>query len=77
MMDAIKKAWHGFRKFGLFMASVVNFVLLLIVYIIGVGLTALIGKLFRKSFLDLKKNKPEWIIKKEQPLTIAEYQRPF
>lgn len=43
----------GFRNFGRMVTSIVNFVLLALVYFIGVGPTSLIAKLSKKKFLDL------------------------
>lgn len=44
----------GFRGFGLRIADAVNLLLLFPVYFIGVGITSLIGKLFRTSFLPMR-----------------------
>ncbi|NIO20671.1 MAG: hypothetical protein GTN76_08010 [Candidatus Aenigmarchaeota archaeon] len=46
-----------------FISSAVNTVLLSIVYFVGIGLTSLIGKAFRKKFLDTGKTeaKTYWI----------------
>ena len=48
---------EGFRSFGHVVVNIVNFVLLFFVYFIGVGITALVAKVFGKHFLDLKMNK--------------------
>ena len=54
-----------FRKLGSFITSIINFVLLLVVYLIGVGLTAIIAKVVGKHFLDLSfKGKTKWMDKK-------------
>ena len=47
----------GFKRFGHTFATVVNFVLLTIVYIIGVGLTSIVAKAVGKSFLNTKKRR--------------------
>ena len=47
----------GFKEFGLDITRVVNVILLTVVYFIGVGITALFAKIFRKHFLDLKFDK--------------------
>ncbi len=44
----------GASKFGYGINTLITSILLFIVYILGVGLTSLIGKLFRKKFLSLK-----------------------
>jgi hypothetical protein len=48
---------EGFKEFGENVALIVNSLLLSVVYIIGVGLTSLVSKLFKKSFLDMKQSK--------------------
>lgn len=47
--------YNGFKEFSKVIITTVNFILLSIVYILGVGLTSLIAKFFNKHFLDLKK----------------------
>ena len=48
----------GFQSFGHSVTCVVNFVLLSIVYMFGVGPTAILSKLKRKKFLDMEKPDP-------------------
>jgi hypothetical protein len=43
---------EGFAQFGKYIASVVNTILLIVVYIFGVGISAVIAKLVGKSFLE-------------------------
>lgn len=45
---------EGFSKVGLGVSNIVNFFLLLLVYLVGIGVPAIIAKLMRKRFLDLK-----------------------
>tara|TARA_Y100000310_G_C20461610_1_gene705641 strand:+ start:484 stop:714 length:231 start_codon:yes stop_codon:yes gene_type:complete len=47
----------GLNNFGKTIAIIVNSLLLLIVYFIGVGLTSTFGKLLGKSFLEVKISK--------------------
>jgi len=63
----IKQFFKGFKNgmelFGSTIASIVNSVLLLIVYLVAVGITWFFAKLFRKHFLNLKlskKSKTYW-----------------
>ena len=57
----LKSYARGFQTFGLHVSTVVNFVLLLIVYFVGIGLTSLFGKAARKKFLDLNpESKTYW-----------------
>jgi hypothetical protein len=48
---------NGMRDFGENIIIIVNSLLLLIAYIIGVGISALFSKIFKKKFLDLKPDK--------------------
>lgn len=51
---------NGMKEFGLLLAIIVNTALLAIVYIVGVGLTSIIAKSFKKDFLPLEKKKTYW-----------------
>ena len=53
---------EGQRAFGEDIAQIVNFILLTIVYFIGVGLTSLIANIVGKHFLELNidKNKKSY-----------------
>ena len=70
---------HGFQEFGHIITNIVNFILLFIVYFIGVGLTSMIAKISGKHFLKLKKEnrKSNWRIKKIGKQPIEEYYRQF
>jgi len=48
---------RGMHEFGQTLATLVNTILLFIVYIIGVGITALWAKITKKKFLTLKPQK--------------------
>ncbi|MDO8509357.1 MAG: hypothetical protein Q7S27_06780 [Nanoarchaeota archaeon] len=70
----------GQKDFGEDIARLVNSALLTVVYLLGVGLTSVIGRLFRKSFLDLKpdKNKKSyWEDLELNNKNIEEYYRQF
>ena len=45
---------NGFKEFGSYITNFINFILLSIVYFTVIGLTSIIGKLFRKRFLPIK-----------------------
>ena len=51
-----------FKSIGKIIVIIINSILLTIVYFIGVGLTSIIAKIFKKNFLDLKisKKKTYW-----------------
>ena len=48
---------QGFQDFGHFVTTIINSILLTVVYFIAVGLTSIIAKIFKKEFLDIKKKK--------------------
>ena len=48
------------KDFGEGISIVVNSVLLLIVYIIGIGITSIIARITGKDFLDKKKENSYW-----------------
>jgi len=50
----VKGLKTGFRTFGFKVTNVINFVLLFLVYFIGVGITSLAAKIAKKKFLNLK-----------------------
>lgn len=60
-MNTTRKFLKGFgqgaRNFGQNLGAIINTVLLLIVYIIGVGVTSIVAKLFRKRFLETRLSK--------------------
>lgn len=45
---------QGFKNFGYNISIIINSILLLAVYLIGVGITAIFAKIFRKKFLDME-----------------------
>jgi cytochrome c biogenesis protein CcdA len=57
----MKKFFSGFKKgfelFGSNITCLVNTVLLTAVYIVGVGLTFLVSRIFKKRFLETKVDK--------------------
>jgi len=66
-MRLLKQFFNGFKRgsidFGYNLAQIINLILLSIVYFVGVGITSMIAKLFRKRFLDTKvsaKRKTYW-----------------
>jgi len=44
---------NNFERFGKFMASIFNFIFLIPVYFVGVGIVSVIGKINGKEFLNL------------------------
>ena len=70
---------EGFQKFGHSIGNIVNFITLFFVYFIFLGLTAIIAKMFNKSFLELKikRKKSYWIDEKIEKKPIEEYFKQF
>ncbi len=58
-MIILSKIKKSVETFGLFVASIFNFIFLLPVYFIGVGVTSLFVKLTEKDVLFLKKTEQE------------------
>jgi len=56
-MEFLKDLKKGQKQFGGDISQVINFILLTIVYFVGVGLTSIFAKLFGKHFLELKIDK--------------------
>ena len=79
----LKKIWHTVKSvlepIGKAISSIVNFVLLLIVYVLGIGPVSCIAKLFGKHFLDLKNTnkKSNWHEHKVTKQPVETYYRTF
>ena len=56
----------GLKSFSNIITNIINFFLLSIVYIIGVGLTSILSKIFKKHFLELKKTRSKTYWKKNK-----------
>ncbi|NTV23202.1 MAG: hypothetical protein HGA85_02385 [Nanoarchaeota archaeon] len=48
---------EGFKMFGENIATIVNSILLLVVYFVAVGPTAIVARIAKKQFLDIEKKK--------------------
>lgn len=77
-MGIFKKLKQGFLFIGETVQKVINFILLFLVYFIGVGITSLIGKLSRKSFLFIFGDKNSyWDVNKIRKESMEESKRLF
>jgi hypothetical protein len=83
-MNFFNQFFKGFKKgmhlFGQNIAIIINSVLLLLVYFLGVGITSIIAKIFDKHFLETKlSNKREtyWSNLNLKKKNIGEYYRQF
>ena len=68
------------KNFGENISIIVNSILLSFVYFVGVGLTSIFAKIFKKSFLELKTEKENETYWSELNLTknsMEEYYRQF
>lgn len=69
---------QGMREFTESVSGFINAILLFVVYLIGVGLTALVAKLFRKHFLDLRRSSSASYYLPKKPITTKDdYYRQF
>ena len=82
-MREIKQLIKGFKKgmgnFGQNIALIINTILLTFVYLIGVGLTSIVAKIFRKHFLEIRMSNKEtyWNDLNLKKRPIEEYYRQF
>jgi len=69
----------GMRNFGQSIALIINTLLLFFVYVIGVGITSIIAKIFGKHFLETKLSKKDsyWCYLNLKKKPIEEYYRQF
>ena len=69
----------GMKNFGENIALIINTILLFFVYLIGVGLTSIVAKIFGKHFLEMKLSKKDtyWNNLKLKKKPIKEYYRQF
>lgn len=79
----IKKIWNFVKAvlepISKFMSNVVNFILLLLVYFIGIAIVAIPAKLFRKHFLEIKRQnrKSNWHEHRLEKQPLEKYYRTF
>lgn len=83
-MKKMKEFFNGFREgmknFGHNISIIINSILLLIVYILGVGITSVFAKIFGKHFLEKKiqrKKETYWSELNLKKKPIEEYYRQF
>ena len=81
-MKKLKQFFNGFQKgmecFSDNISTIINFLLLSIVYLIGVGLNSIVAKLFSKHFLNMKKKKDSyWLDLNLKKKPNDEYYRQF
>ncbi len=76
-----KGFYAGMKKFGSNIVNIINFVLLIPVYIIGIGLSAIIAKIMGKKFLNMKKFdkkiKTYWLDKEKKKSNLEDSYKQF
>jgi len=79
ILEILSKIKKAVEKFGLFIASISNFIFLLPVYFIGVGITSIFVKVGGKDILFLKKiaEKSYWKEYNLKTQKKEDYQRMF
>jgi hypothetical protein len=77
-MNIFKIIFNGLKWISNILTLIINFILLSIVYFIGVGITSLIAKLFGKIFIKTKNKKSSyWIDLKLKTKNEDSYYRQF
>ncbi|MBI2564877.1 hypothetical protein HYV79_02705 [Candidatus Woesearchaeota archaeon] len=80
MMRGLKALHKALKKFSLAVQTVINIILLTVVYFISIGLTSLIAKrIFKKTFLAINKESRDsyWINEQSTTKQKNEYYRLF
>lgn len=80
MKEFLKNFKKGMNEFSYNIIITVNSILLFFVYILGVGITSIFAKLFKKKFLETKISKKEktyWSDLNLKKKPIKEYYRQF
>lgn len=69
LSDSGKRTYAGFLFVSGKIRDAVNFIILSVVYFLGIGLTSLFAKMIRKHFLELKKGSKSQSYWKKRNLT--------
>ena len=78
MAQAVQGVKRFMDKVIDFIVSIFNAILLIIVYIIGVGTISISSKIFGKHFLSIKKEAATyWVEKEKKTMTKNEFYRQF
>ena len=70
----------GFKEFGEVLSFLINTLLLFLVFVLGIGIIAIIAKLLKKKFLDLypdKNLKSYWVSKVNRNKNLEDSVKPF
>jgi hypothetical protein len=58
-MNAFSEIKKGFEIYGKTIATVINSILLTLVYILGIGITSILAKITGKNFLEIEVNRTQ------------------
>ena len=67
----------GFNTIPKFISNIVNFILLSIVYFLGIGPVSIISKISGKHYLDLKKSGSTWVDRSKEKKSKEDIYRQF
>tara|TARA_Y100000310_G_C20622488_1_gene784122 strand:- start:362 stop:586 length:225 start_codon:yes stop_codon:yes gene_type:complete len=56
----LKELKEGMKAFGNTLTTLINSILLFVVYLIGIGITSIIARIVGKKFLDTEKKDSYW-----------------
>jgi len=68
---------NGFQEFSKGVGHTISIFMLLLAYVIGIGIVAVISKTFRKNFLQMKKQESYWVQRNLGKQELEEYKRAF
>lgn len=79
-MKTLRGLIRVIKQVGKKIGWVVTTILLIVIYLVGIGVSALIAKSIRKHFLKLKPEKDKttyWLNKTRTEITLEDFQRSF
>jgi len=78
-MSFFKNFKKGMTTFGNDISTIVNTVLLFVVYVVGIGVTSIVAKIIGKKFLDMKlsSKKSYWRSLNLKKKSVDDYYRQF
>ncbi len=73
----LKGFYKLFKFFGMKMMNLVNYIILIPAYLIGIGLISIIGKIFRKNFLTKPNQKSYWVEYNRKDSSVEDHYKLF
>lgn len=77
LIKFLKGFRDGFRVFSGSVAYAVNILVLIVVYFVGIGVTAVFSRIFRKRFLPIGKKGNYWVKRNLGKQKLDYYKRTF